>query len=312
MQNASSVTWCRGRSLSDASLSSSALPIQNVPAGMNAIPSGQRGPGAITCTASLPNASGPLARTAWTPTVARIARLRASSGNSVPPAGFVSGGLAAVVPVVAFVSGSVGFVAGWLGGVGAEEAGGGLKKILSNVHNSTQIVSQIARATDEQLAAGQTVVTAINTTAAQAKQVATATAEQAKSVQSIVQATSHMRKIAQEVSKAMNEQGRAARELIKAAQNTSAASAQVRKASAEQAKAANQITQATEYMRRGAASTSDWSTHCQSGFAISGAPRPLQTVAATITRRPTPSRTGPNRCCGAHPNPGFVRGGAVR
>src|SRR6185503_15015836 len=47
----------------------------------------------------------------------------------------------------------------------AEDGVAGLNKILAGVRETTQIVSQIARATDEQLNAGQAVVSAITTTA---------------------------------------------------------------------------------------------------------------------------------------------------
>src|SRR5207253_1646435 len=62
----------------------------------------------------------------------------------------------------------------------AEDGMAGLKKILGGVQETTQLVSQITRASEEQLGAGQTVVTAVTTTATQAKQVGIATAEQAK------------------------------------------------------------------------------------------------------------------------------------
>ena len=52
----------------------------------------------------------------------------------------------------------------------AEEGSAGLQRILSGVDETTQIVGQIARATEEQLSAGAHVVTAIETTATQAKQ----------------------------------------------------------------------------------------------------------------------------------------------
>ena len=61
----------------------------------------------------------------------------------------------------------------------AESGAGGLKKILGDLGEITGLVGQIARATDEQRTAAQTVVTAINGTAEQARLVAASTAEQA-------------------------------------------------------------------------------------------------------------------------------------
>ena len=125
----------------------------------------------------------------------------------------------------------------------AENGASGLSKILAGLSETAGLVSQIARATDEQKQAAQSVATAIAGTTEQIKQVATASTEQATTVGSIVQATGSMRKISQEVSKAMNEQSRAARDVMKAAQNTTKLAGQVRKATAEQAKAALNITQ---------------------------------------------------------------------
>jgi methyl-accepting chemotaxis protein len=138
----------------------------------------------------------------------------------------------------------------------AEAGAGGLRKILAGVSETATLVTQIARATDEQRTAGQAVVTAIAATAEQARQVATATTEQASASSNIVQATTEMRKIAQEVTKAVSEQGRAARDILKAAQATTRLALQVRKASAEQARSAAEITQAADSMRRGAISSS--------------------------------------------------------
>jgi methyl-accepting chemotaxis protein len=137
----------------------------------------------------------------------------------------------------------------------AEEGAAGLKKIMTGITQTAELVAQIADATEEQLTAGQQVVTAIDTTATQTKQVSNAVIEQAQASQQIVKSSVQMRKTAKEVSKAVNEQGRAAREIIKAAQSTSVAAKQVRKASNEQSAAAKQITVAVESMRRGALST---------------------------------------------------------
>src|ERR1044072_470351 len=61
----------------------------------------------------------------------------------------------------------------------AEEGAAGLRKILSGINQTAQLVAQIADATEEQLTAGQQVGTAIDTTALQTKQVSGAVVEQA-------------------------------------------------------------------------------------------------------------------------------------
>jgi methyl-accepting chemotaxis protein len=137
----------------------------------------------------------------------------------------------------------------------AENGASGLSKILGGLSEATTIVAQIARATEEQKGAAQSVSNAIAATAEQVKQVATATAEQATTAGSIVQATGSMRKIAQEVAKAVNEQSRAARDVIKAAQATTKLAGQVRKATDEQTRTVGGIGQAVDSMRRGAAAT---------------------------------------------------------
>src|SRR5215203_4861329 len=58
----------------------------------------------------------------------------------------------------------------------AESGAAGLRKILNGLTETSGLVAQIARATDEQRAAGQSVVTAITATNEQSKQVAAATA----------------------------------------------------------------------------------------------------------------------------------------
>ena len=78
----------------------------------------------------------------------------------------------------------------------AEAGAGGLKKILSGLGEVAGVVSQIARATDEQEAAARTVVSAVTTTSEQARVVAASTAEQVTSATSIAQGTTAMRKIA--------------------------------------------------------------------------------------------------------------------
>jgi len=142
------------------------------------------------------------------------------------------------------------------GGQIAEEGSRGLQRILTGIHESADFISQVARSTDENLAASQNMVTAIDTVATQAKQVASAAVEQAKTAQSIVKGASQMSKTAREVSQAMNEQGSVAREIVKAAQSTTAIATQVRRSSKEQALAAKQVAQAVESMRRGAISSS--------------------------------------------------------
>ena len=69
---------------------------------------------------------------------------------------------------------------------------------------SAQVVAQIAGASEEQIAAGQHVVNAINTTAAQAKLVAKATAEQTTGVQSILGSVISIKRLSQQVSHARN------------------------------------------------------------------------------------------------------------
>ena len=101
----------------------------------------------------------------------------------------------------------------------AEDGAGGLEKILGGVDEIAQLVAQIARASDEQLAAGQHVAQAINTTAAQARQATAAAVEQAAAVRDIVRSTGSMRTITQQVSRAMAEQallymGRSAKEYL--------------------------------------------------------------------------------------------------
>ena len=89
----------------------------------------------------------------------------------------------------------------------AETGAGGLRKILSGVGELTSVVGEIARATDEQRSAAQSMVTAVSATVEQARLVATGTNEQATAANGIVQATTQMRRIAQEVNKAIGEQG---------------------------------------------------------------------------------------------------------
>jgi methyl-accepting chemotaxis protein len=137
----------------------------------------------------------------------------------------------------------------------AEAGGTGLKKILSGLSETASVVGQIARASEEQRQAAQSVVTAVASTSEQARQIASATAEQVTTSASIVQATGLMRKTAQEVAKAVEEQSRASRDIIKAAQSTTRLAVAVRKASAEQAKSAAEVSQAVGSMRRGAATT---------------------------------------------------------
>ena len=72
----------------------------------------------------------------------------------------------------------------------AEAGGTGLKKILAGLGETTAVVSQIARASDEQRQASQTVVSAITQTSEQARQVAAATGEQATTASAIVQSIS--------------------------------------------------------------------------------------------------------------------------
>ncbi len=89
----------------------------------------------------------------------------------------------------------------------------GLKTILSGITESSLLVTQISRASDEQLIAVKRVSESINTTTIQAKEIVVSTAEQAKGATQIVQAAAQMRKGAKEVSQANNEQAKAAREL---------------------------------------------------------------------------------------------------
>src|SRR5262249_54786537 len=81
----------------------------------------------------------------------------------------------------------------------AEDGDNGLRKILSGIEEIAQLVAQIARATDEQLSAGQYVTTAINTTVSQAKQAMIAASEQARAVEDIVRSTGQIRKTTQQV-----------------------------------------------------------------------------------------------------------------
>ena len=76
-----------------------------------------------------------------------------------------------------------------------ETGAAGLRKILGGVTETATLVSQIAKATEEQRVAGQSVVAAIAATADQSRQIAAATSEQATAAASIVQATGEMRKI---------------------------------------------------------------------------------------------------------------------
>jgi methyl-accepting chemotaxis protein len=85
----------------------------------------------------------------------------------------------------------------------AESGAAGLKKILSGLSETSTLVAQIARATEEQRSAAQTVVSAIVATTEQARHIAAATAEQVSTASSIVQATGQMRKISQETAKAV-------------------------------------------------------------------------------------------------------------
>ena len=128
----------------------------------------------------------------------------------------------------------------------AETGAAGLRKILSGVTETVDLVGQIARATDEQRQAGKAVTHAVASTADQAKLVAEATGQQSSAAASIVQGTAQMRKVAQEVTKAVTEQGRASRDIMKAAQATSRLAVDVRKATAEQAKTTDQLTQMSE------------------------------------------------------------------
>jgi methyl-accepting chemotaxis protein len=138
----------------------------------------------------------------------------------------------------------------------SEDAVAALKKILGGVHETTQLIAQIATASAEQLAAAQNAATAINTTSTQAKHVATATAEQSKAVRQVLDSAIQIRKRSAQVSQAVMEQSAAAREVMKAAQATTGIASQIRNAAKEQAKAAEQIVQAIHDMRRVATNTS--------------------------------------------------------
>jgi len=138
----------------------------------------------------------------------------------------------------------------------AESGAAGLRKILSGVNESVELVAQIARATEEQRTAGKSVAQSVASTADQAKLVADATTQQATAAGQIVQGTSQIRKVAQEVTKAVTEQGRASRDIMKAAQATAKLAAEVRKATAEQTKTTDQMMQVGESVRRGSVATS--------------------------------------------------------
>src|SRR6185295_1975193 len=77
-----------------------------------------------------------------------------------------------------------------------EVGAGGLKKILGGLTEISGAVGQLARATEEQRTAAQTLVVAVGATSEQARLIATSTAEQATAANSIVQGTGQMRKVA--------------------------------------------------------------------------------------------------------------------
>jgi chemotaxis methyl-accepting protein methylase/methyl-accepting chemotaxis protein len=139
----------------------------------------------------------------------------------------------------------------------AEGGMGGLQKILTGIRQTSDLVGQMARASEEQLRTGQQVVTAVTTTATQARQASVATAEQTKNAQAIAQASAHMRGSAQQVTIAMAEQGRAAREIIKASQNTNSLASRLKKASTEQSAGAQQINESLIVIRRSSVATSE-------------------------------------------------------
>jgi methyl-accepting chemotaxis protein len=169
----------------------------------------------------------------------------------------------------------------------------GLKQILSGVGETSGLMGEISRATDEQLTSGRTVVEAINTVASQARQVAAGTAEQAKGATTILQASAQMRKVAKEVAQAMGEHSRASREVIKAAQSTNTISSALRKAMAEQTTAASDVVQAMNAMRQGAASTTRAvSEQATATEQVSKEADRVARLVATITRAMTEQSTG--------------------
>jgi methyl-accepting chemotaxis protein len=167
----------------------------------------------------------------------------------------------------------------------AETGASGLRKILSGITETVDLVGQIARATDEQRQAGKAVTHAVASTADQSKMVAESTSQQSSAAASIVQGTAQMRKVAQEVTKAVTEQGRASRDIMKAAQSTSRLAADVRKATAEQARTTDQLTQMSESVRKGAASTARAvSEQAVASEQISKASNHLNRQIAIVTR----------------------------
>src|SRR5262249_49981412 len=85
-----------------------------------------------------------------------------------------------------------------LSGVGLE----GLKTILSGVTESSSLVSQISRASDEQIVGVRKVSESIGTVANKANEIAISMSEQAKGATQIAQSATQMRKSAKEVSQA--------------------------------------------------------------------------------------------------------------
>ena len=106
----------------------------------------------------------------------------------------------------------------------AETGAAGLRKILSGVTETVDLVGQIARATDEQRAGRQgRHARGRDRPRSRPSWWPKRPASRRTAAASIVQGTAQMRKVAQEVTKAVTEQGRASRDIMKAAQATVAA-----------------------------------------------------------------------------------------
>ena len=74
-----------------------------------------------------------------------------------------------------------------------------MKTILNGVTESSSLVTQISRASDEQMFAVRKVNDSINTASAKAREIAVSTAEQAQGATTIAQTAVQMRKGAREV-----------------------------------------------------------------------------------------------------------------
>ena len=117
----------------------------------------------------------------------------------------------------------------------AEDGAAGLKKILSGIEESTRLVGQIARATDEQISAGRPWRRRSTPLQPRRNRYLPRPPSNRRRCRRSSNRASRCAKSRSRSSQAMNEQSRAARTIIKSAQNTTMLAGQVHKAAEEQA-----------------------------------------------------------------------------